>query len=255
MRRAHLLILAAVFGLVSIAGDQLVYQIEKMINRLEQEQASLEDKLNENIYFLTTQTQHHREAFFDLNHAIVLWMGNVIQKENYRLKHKDFRKRLHDKFAKDNETFEEEERKLWDRHKKDLTAEFRENLITINRQTSFYIEDLVEACDKVMFSDGRCTKIFVNSVRNRDQSKNLNLIDSAEMKLDFIEKTLIEFQQDIEDINLKVTDLITQISKKKLTRQLFLIATLIFNLLSLTAVFLYFRQIIMIGSDDQKSVA
>ena len=255
MRRTHLLVLAAVFGLVSIAGDQLVYQIEKMINRLEQEETRLEDKLNDNIYFLTTQTQHHREAFFDLNHAIVLWMGNVVQKENHRLKYVEFRKRLHDKFAKDKETFEEEERKLWASQKEDLEAEFREHLITINRQISFYVEDIVAACDKIMFSEGRCTQIFINSVKIRDQNKNLNLIESAELKLDFYEKTLIDFQRDIEDINRKATDLNKQISKKKLARQLFLIATLIFNLLSLIAVFLYFRQIIMIGGDQKTSLA
>ena len=139
--------------------------------------------------------------------------------------------------------------------KGDLEAESPEHLITINRQTSFYVENIVAACDKIMFSEGRCTQIFINSVKIRDQNKNLNLIESAELKLDFYEKTLIVFQRDIEDINRKATDLNKQISKKKLARQLFLIATLIFNLLSLIAVFLYFRQIIMIGGDQKTSLA
>lgn len=248
MKRGALLILAALFGLLSIAGDQVVFQIEKMINRLEEQQTSYEEKLTENSAKLVADTHHLREAFFDLNHSIVLLLGNNVQLENNHLRYREFRKNWDLKLGKSEEEAKAEEQEFLKKRRNEIGAEFRGDLIVANDVLDIYIRDFVFECSSSLFDQSNCSDAFNKNVSTIAELRDLNLIEKAQLKLDLFEDFLIISQNDIEELNDAINSLVEQISNRKLFRQLMLISTLVFNLLSLTAVFVYFRQLISMGS-------
>ena len=255
MRRSVLLLFAAFFGLLSIAGDQVVFQIEKIINRLQERQNTLEEKLTENSSKLVADTYHLREAFFDQNHSIVLLLGNLVQLENNHLRGREFRKKLQMGLGKTEEQAEAEEQEFLKKRRNEIGAEFRDDLTAVNTVLNMYIDEFIFDCQPSLFYQSNCSEAFNNKARKTSGLSKLDLIERAQLKLSLFEDFLIISQRDIEELNDAISSLIDQISNLKLFRQLMLISTLVFNLLSLMTVFIYFRQLIAIAvsqSEDDK---
>lgn len=244
MKRGALLLFAAFFGLLSMAGDQVVFQIEKMINRLEEQQTSLEEKLTENSAKLVADTHHFREAFFDLNHSIVLLLGNNIQLDNNYLRYRESRKNLNMYLGKTEKEAEAEEQNLLETRRNEIGEEFRRDINMTNEILDIYIGDFVFECPPTLFNQANCSEAFTKNVQLKTTEARLNIKEAAQLKLGLFEEFLVISQKDIEELNAAINSLIEQISQRKLIRQLMLISTLVFNLLSLMTVFIYFKQLI-----------
>jgi hypothetical protein len=259
MKRIILLILSALMGVFSLCSDQIAYQIEKKI--LEQ------DKIMELINLKSDKNRRKMMLTNILNRDFKFQFGDI--KVNYL---RSIKRAREEKIIFENtKRFFENRNKNYIKPKQKLnlapisiSKELKNKIIKkfINSHEKLYISleeavnhELLE-CKSILYFQKKCEDlsnkkiILSNKILKQKNFKSFKIFPEINQEIiKFLEYSSVVFLKDLAEIHIEEQKINKINSKFRLIRQLSLIGSMSFNLLSLILILLFFR-IYYIGSKE-----